>query len=179
MYLGYQNGKIKFYVQEKFETSTIDEWVETDEEYILNSELTEYILKNETWEAEQAQKERERIEQLTMTKRIFALLLKEYGITYSQLKELIATNEDAQLEWDLCGELLRSNPLLDIMAAKMDITPKQLDDMFKYANGELNELPIKQDGNSTGEASDETSNEDDTGSNPPVEESEEEDEETI
>lgn len=92
---------------------------------------------NPNYEAEQAQKERERIGNLTMTKRVFALILKEYGITYAQLKKLIATNEDAQLEWDLCCELQRKNPLLDIMAAKMNITLEQLDNMFKYANGEF------------------------------------------
>lgn len=91
----------------------------------------------EEFNAEQAQKERERIGNLTMTKRVFALILKEYGITYAQLKKLIDTNEDAQLEWDLCCELQRKNPLLDIMAAKMNITPEQLDNMFKYANGEF------------------------------------------
>lgn len=95
------------------------------------------LVQNPNYEAEQAQKERERIGNLTMTKRVFALILKEYGITYAQLKKLIATNEDAQLEWDLCCELQRKNPLLDIMAAKMNITPEQLDNMFKYANGEF------------------------------------------
>lgn len=95
------------------------------------------LVENPNYEAEQAQKERERIGNLTMTKRVFAFILKEYGITYAQLKKLIDTNEDAQLEWDLCCELQRKNPLLDIMAAKMNITPEQLDNMFKYANGEF------------------------------------------
>lgn len=98
------------------------------------------------------QKEKERIGNLTMTKRVFALLLKEYGITYVQLKELIATNDDAQLEWDLCSELRRNNPLLDVMSAKLGITPEQLDEMFKYANGEIGNI------NGMGQASDTSSN---------------------
>lgn len=96
----------------------------------------------EEYEAELAEKERERIGKLTMTKRIFALLLKEYGISYTQLKELISTNENALLEWDLCVELERSNPLLDVMAAKLGVTPEQLDEMFRYANGEIESLTI-------------------------------------
>ena len=64
-------------------------------------------------------------------------MLQELGITYTMLKELIATNEQAQLEWDLCIELERGNPLLDIMALQLGITSEQLDGLFMYANGEL------------------------------------------
>ncbi|MCM1339391.1 MAG: hypothetical protein NC191_06945 [Muribaculaceae bacterium] len=92
-------------------------------------------------------KERERINKLTMTKRVFALILTEYGITYSVLKQVIESNERAQLEWDLCVELERSNPLLDMMAGQepFNLTPEDLDNMFKYANGELEELPQRVD----------------------------------
>lgn len=78
-----------------------------------------------------------RISKLTCTKRVFALMLQELGITYTMLKQLIATNEQAQLEWDLCVELQRSNPLLDVMALQLGITSEQLDGLFRYANGEL------------------------------------------
>jgi hypothetical protein len=78
-----------------------------------------------------------RISKLTCTKRVFALMLQELGISYTMLKQLIATNEQAQLEWDLCVELQRSNPLLDVMALQLGITSEQLDGLFRYANGEL------------------------------------------
>lgn len=81
--------------------------------------------------------EKERIANLTCTKRVFALMLQELGITYTMLKQLIATNEQAQLEWDLCVELERQNPLLDVMALQLGITSEQLDGLFRYANGEL------------------------------------------
>lgn len=97
----------------------------------------EVIENKEQWEIEQTQKEKERVAKLTCTKRVFALMLQELGITYTQLKALIATNEQAQLEWDLCVELERQNPLLDIMASQLGVTPEQLDGLFKYANGEI------------------------------------------
>lgn len=104
------------------------------EKYIyLNGE----IVLNPNYEQEQEQKEKERIAKLTCTKRVFALMLQELGITYTILKQLIATNEQAQLEWDLCVELQRSNPLLDIMALQLGITSEQLDGLFRYANGEI------------------------------------------
>jgi hypothetical protein len=95
------------------------------------------VVVNPNYEAEQELKERERVNKLTCTKRVFALMLQELGITYAQLKELIASNEQAQLEWDLCVELERGNPLLDVMAFQLGITSAQLDGLFKYANGEI------------------------------------------
>lgn len=95
------------------------------------------VVVNPNYEAEQELKERERIASLTCTKRVFALMLQELGITYTQLKELIATNEQAQLEWDLCVELERKNPLLDVMALQLGVTSEQLDGLFRYANGEI------------------------------------------
>lgn len=100
------------------------------------------VVINPNYEQEQAQKERERLNNLTMTKRVLWLQSKELGISYQQLKDLIATNEDAQAEWDLCENLKRDNPLLDIMGAKLNITPEQIDNMFKIANGEE---PLKEE----------------------------------
>lgn len=137
MYLGYQNGKIKFYTEQELsqEFYNLDKVEYTQDEYVLDGE--EYVLKDEAWEEKQAQKEKERISKLTCTKRVFALMLQELGISYTMLKELIATNEQAQLEWDLCVELERQNPLLDVMALQLGITSEQLDGLFRYANGEL------------------------------------------
>ena len=77
MYLGYQNGKIKFYTEEMLNSSfyELDRQEYTEDEYVLDGD--EYVLKDETWEEEQAQKERERIGNLTCTKRVFALMLQE------------------------------------------------------------------------------------------------------
>lgn len=104
--------------------------------YEINETETELQALGYT-EEESAQQERERIAKLTCTKRVFALMLQELGITYTMLKQLIATNEQAQLEWDLCVELERKNPLLDIMAMQLGITSEQLDGLFMYANGEI------------------------------------------
>ena len=137
MFLGIQQGKIKFYTQQPLDKAfyNLDEVIETTDEYVLDNE--EYVLNDEEYQAKKAQEEKERVAQLTCTKRVFALMLQELGITYTQLKELISTNEQAQLEWDLCVELQRANPLLDIMASQLGVTSEQLDGLFKYANGEI------------------------------------------
>jgi DNA mismatch repair ATPase MutS len=104
--------------------------------YVIEETETELQALGYT-EEEIALQEKERISKLTCTKRVFALMLQELGITYTMLKELIATNEQAQLEWDLCVSLERQNPLLDVMALQLGITSEQLDGLFMYANGEL------------------------------------------
>ena len=83
------------------------------------------------------QRELDRISKLRCTKRVLALILKELGVSYANLQALISTSEDAQLEWDLCVELERSNPLLDILGAQLGLTPTTIDKIFKYANGEI------------------------------------------
>ena len=82
-------------------------------------------------------REKDRIANLRCTKRVLALVLKELGVSYANLQALIATSEDAQLEWDLCVELERSNPLLDILGAQLGLSPTTIDKIFKYANGEI------------------------------------------
>ena len=90
------------------------------------------------YEAKQAQKEKERIAMLSCTKRDFALMLQELGVNYfTQLKPLIESNPQAQLEWELCERLYRFNPMLDLMASQLGVTPEQLDGLFRYANGEI------------------------------------------
>lgn len=95
-------------------------------------------IKNPNYEEEQAKKEAERIGKLECTKRVFVLMLEQLGIGYfDKIEPLIKSNPQAQLEWELCVKLERSNPLLDIMASQLGVTPEQLDGLFKCANGEI------------------------------------------
>ena len=67
----------------------------------LGYEIRETSTELQAWgytQEEIEEQERERIGNLQITKRVFALGLQQLGITYTQLKELIATNEQAQLE---------------------------------------------------------------------------------
>ena len=82
--------------------------------------------------------ERERVNGLKCTKRVFALMLQQMGVDYlTQLKPLIESNPQAQLEWELCVELERGNPLLDIMSGQLGISSEKLDAIFKLANNEM------------------------------------------
>ena len=70
-------------------------------------------------------------------------MLEKMGLDYfKQILPLIDGNRQAKLEWELCVELERSNELLDILANELNITSKQLDLLFQYANGEDVKLEV-------------------------------------
>ena len=88
MYLGYQNGKIKFYTEIKFNEPTIEKWEETQGEYVLDGE--EYVLKDEAWKERQKQQERERIQELSMTRSdFFDGTIQAWGVGQDELLVLI------------------------------------------------------------------------------------------
>jgi hypothetical protein len=130
-----------------------NDFIKDSDKYIWNGED---VVENPEYDKVKEQKRKEHIQSLTCTKRDFALILQKYGISYSQLKELIATNDNAQLEWDLCTGLLRSNPLLDLMAGQLNITSEQLDNLFLYANGELEELVTTEENSAVAEENSDT-----------------------
>lgn len=105
------------------------------------SEITEVIAYDETQaqaDAREAQEEAERVGNLQCTKRVFVLMLEQLGLDYfEQIEPAINANRQAKLEWELCVELQRKNPLLDQLAGQFGITSKQLDDLFKFSNGEI------------------------------------------
>lgn len=138
------NDKLLDYADYKFDEGCLETDIITKPELDVhpNKVIIEngIMVINSNYEKEEEEKEKERISHLKCTKRVLALMLQQLGITYTTLKELIASNEQAQLEWDLCVELERSNPLLDVMGQQLGLSPEQIDKMFKYANGEINSL---------------------------------------
>ena len=62
------------------------------------------------------------------------MLMTEEAHCFNELRKL--SIEQAQMEWDLCVELLRGNPLIDVMCGYLGVTPAQIDYIFQKANGE-------------------------------------------
>ena len=135
------NDKLFDYADYKYEKNCLTTDIITQKE--LDDDKDKVIIKdgvlvlNPDYTNILIQREIDRVANLRCTKRVLALILKELGVSYANLQALIATNEDAQLEWDLCVELERSNPLLDILGAQLGLTPTTIDKIFKYANGEI------------------------------------------
>ena len=92
MYLGYQNGKIKFYTETELDAYiyNLEKSEYTDEEYALNADMTEYVLKDEAWEEEQKEIERQRILNLYMTRSdFFDGTIKAFGADSTDLLGII------------------------------------------------------------------------------------------
>lgn len=140
MYLGYQNGKIKFYTEEELsqEFYNLDKVEETELEYVLDGE--EYVLKDEAWEEKQAQAEAERIARLSLTRGdVFRGLLLARGVTRLQLRGMIEANEQltevqkemALIDFDEALNFYRGNALIDTVGLALGIEPAQLDCFFE------------------------------------------------
>ena len=135
------NNNLYDYAEYKYSDKCLETNIITQQE--LDMHPNKIIVKdgilviNPNYEKEKEEKEKERVANLRCTKRVLALVLKELGVSYANLQALIDTNEDAKLEWDLCVELERSNPLLDILGAELGISSTTIDKIFKYANGEI------------------------------------------
>lgn len=90
---------------------------------------------NPNYEAEQAEKEAERVAMLRITPRDFLLALVELGVDYNLIKQLKASNPQVEIELDYCNYVYRGNPLLDQLAPQFNITKEQLDNLFKMKGG--------------------------------------------
>ena len=154
MYLGYQNGKIKFYTEEMLNPNfyKLDKQEYTDKEYILDGE--EYVLKDEAWEEKQAQQERERLDNLSMTRGdVFEALILARGLTKPQIRAMI---EQAELDditkalylnrFDEALDFYRGFPVFNMLGQELGVTPKQLDMFFTDKNYK-HLLPVVQQGN--------------------------------
>lgn len=81
---------------------------------------------------ELAQKEAERIAQLSLTKReVFLALYKDKGITPEQIKAQI-TNPEALIEFEYASGYFRGNPLINQIGQMLGYTSKQLDYLFEH-----------------------------------------------
>lgn len=140
MFLGYQQGKIKFYTEQPLDKTlyNLDEIIETQAEYVLDGE--EYVLKDEAWEEKEAQKERERIAMLSLTRGdVFRGLLMAKQVTREQIRAMIENNETlsilekemALIDFDEALNFYRGNALIDTLGLTLGITSEQLDKFFE------------------------------------------------
>ena len=132
MFLGFQENKIKYYVEQPLNPSiyNVDRWEETNEEYVLDGD--EYVLKNEEWEERQAQREKERIAKLSLTKReVFLALYKAKGLTPEMIRSQI-TDTEALIEFDYATEYFRFNPLIDKIGLMLGYSSEDIDYLFEH-----------------------------------------------
>ena len=101
---------------------------EVQEGYVIyNFEL----MTVEEMEEKQVQKERERLNMLSMTKReMFLGLYQAKQITPDMLKAQI-TDPQAFIEFEYANDYYRGNPLVDVIGTQLGFTTEQLDKFFE------------------------------------------------
>ncbi len=152
MYLGYQNGKIKFYTEQPLNQDfyNLDEVVETQDEYVLDGE--EYVLKDESWEEKQAQAEAERIALLNLTAAdVERGIYKAKGMDFddivafiTQLSQTVIDEETGAviqqgIEVDIkalkielkANHFYRGNPYVNLIGNLLGFTSEMLDKLFE------------------------------------------------
>ena len=139
MFLGYQNGKIKFYTENKLDTAfyNLDKVEETQDEYVLDGD--EYVLKDEVWEEKQRQKEKERISQLNMTRGDFieGLILaqgKDENDIITLINVLPITDIEKKVYISRVKNALdfyRGYPVIDVLCEYLGLTTEQMDLFFE------------------------------------------------
>ena len=138
MYLGYQNGKIKFYTEEPLEANfyNLDKVEETELEYVLDGE--EYVLKDEAWEEKQALIEKERIAKLFLTgadveRGIYQAKGMDFDDIVAMVTQLQPEGLDIKaLKIELkANHFYRGNPYVNAVGALLGFTSEQLDKFFE------------------------------------------------
>lgn len=119
------------------ETEEISEMVQVGSH--TETKLIPYPIVNPNYEEEQAQKERERLDMLSLTKReVFLALYKDKGLIPEQIRGSI-TDTEALIEFDYANEYYRGNPLINAIGNQLGYTVEELDYLFE--NKELPTLP--------------------------------------
>ena len=138
MYLGYQNGKIKFYTEQELplEFYNLDKVEYTEDEYVLDGE--EYVLKDEAWEEKQALKELERIAKLYLTGAdVERGIYQAKGMDFDDIVALVEQLQPESLDIKAlkielkANHFYRGNPYVSAIGALLGFTEEQLDKFFE------------------------------------------------
>lgn len=144
MYLGYQNGKIKFYTEQPLDKVfyNLEKVEETELEYVLDGQ--EYVLNDEAYKEKQAQKERERIAKLYLTGAdVERGIYQAKGMDFDDIVEMVETMQFAQapqvegidvkaLKIELkANNFYRGNPYVSAIGALLGFTEEQLNLFFE------------------------------------------------
>ncbi len=141
MYLGYQNGKIKFYTEQSLDRFfyNLDKVEETNLEYILDGE--EYVLNDNEYQIKHAEKEVERIAKLYLTGAdVERGIYQAKGMDFDDILAFVIANPQEGLDIKAlkielkANHFYRGNPYVDAIGALLGFTSEQLDQFFETNN---------------------------------------------
>ena len=97
------------------------------------------IILNPNYEQEQAQKEAERIGNLTMTALDFITFLRQCGLTLEQIRAYLDSNIELDTQLKYCQNVYCkvARSVMPITVGNITITAEMVENAFKVKNGEL------------------------------------------
>lgn len=97
------------------------------------------IILNPNYEQEQAQKEAERIGELTMTALDFITFLRQSGLSLEQIRAYLDNNLELDTQLKYCQNVYCkvARAVMPIIVGSITITSKMVENAFKVKNGEL------------------------------------------
>ena len=140
MFLGYQEGKIKFYTEQELDTViyNLEKSIETQDEYVYDAEVEEYVLNDEVYKERQKQKERERIGNLYLTgadveRGIYQAKGMDFEDILAHISQLQPQGLDLKaLKIELkANHFYRGNHYVCAIGELLGFSEKQLDDFFE------------------------------------------------
>lgn len=153
MYLGYQNGKIKFYSEECLNSSfyQLDKQEYTEEVYVYDPEIEEFVLDDEAWKEKQARKEAERIAKLYLTSAdVERGIYQATGMDFDDIIALVESSQNPSLDGEgaegergdidikalkielKANHFYRGNPYVSTIGNLLGFTSEQLDKFFEF-----------------------------------------------
>ena len=138
MYLGYQNGKIKFYTEEPLQAEfyNLDKVEETELEYVLDGD--EYVLNDEAYKERKEFEEKERIAKLFLTgadveRGIYQAKGMDFDDIVAMVTQLQPEGLDIKaLKIELkANHFYRGNPYVSAIGGLLGFTIGQLDKFFE------------------------------------------------
>lgn len=97
------------------------------------------VVLNPNWEEEQAQKEQERVNNLTMTPLDFIKVLVSLGLTLEQVNAFLESNLEIKMQLTYCNSVYCGvvKQFLPIEIGEIVITNEMVEQAFKAKNGEV------------------------------------------
>lgn len=138
MYLGYQNGQIKFYTEEMLNPNfyQLDKQEYTDKEYVLDGE--EYVLNDEAYQEKQKQAEKDRIAKLFLTGAdVERGIYQAKGMDFEDIVALVTQLQPEGLDIKAlkielkANNFYRGNPYVSAIGALLGFSEEQLNQFFE------------------------------------------------
>ena len=97
------------------------------------------VILDPDYDEKQAQKERERVNNLTMTPLDFISVLQNLGLTLEQINTFLESNLSIKMQLTYCNSVYCGvvKQFLPLEIGGVEITPELVEQAFKHKNGEI------------------------------------------